>query len=83
MYLLWVTQGLRFILFPCHNQAEGKVSMENYTMVFKVSVRKHHATCLFVVYISLAKASHKASLNKKRNPAMCAEEKLETFCGWH
>ena len=50
--------------------------MENYTMVFKVSVRKHHATCLFVVYISLAKASHKASLNKKRNPAMCAEEKL-------
>ena len=55
--------------------------MKNYIMIFKISAWKRHATCVFVVYISLAKASHKASLNKNRNPAMCTEEKLETFCG--
>lgn len=59
--------------------------MENYTMVFKISAWKYHVICFSAIYISLAKASFVASLNikwaKKCNPAMCTEEKPETFCG--
>lgn len=86
MCLLWVS-SVPYCSHASTRQKEPRlpVTMENYTMVFKISAWKLHVICFcfFVIYISLAKASNMASLNikwaKKHNPSMCTEQKLETF----